>query len=136
MLLNLIYNCLKFLRVNMVSTKIMHKDGIGANLFVGNLDSEVDERVLFDTFSAFGVILDNPLIVSNPKSEYSKGHGFVSFNNFEDADAACNTLDGQYLMNRKIILQYARKQQNKDEFYGNLLERRLAAELKNKGFLP
>lgn len=30
---------------------------VGANLFVGNLDAEVDEKLLFDTFSAFGVIL-------------------------------------------------------------------------------
>lgn len=30
---------------------------VGANLFVGNLDVEVDEKLLFDTFSAFGVIL-------------------------------------------------------------------------------
>jgi RNA recognition motif-containing protein len=30
---------------------------VGANLFVGNLDPEVDEKLLFDTFSAFGVLL-------------------------------------------------------------------------------
>lgn len=30
---------------------------VGANVFVGNLDAEVDEKLLFDTFSAFGVIL-------------------------------------------------------------------------------
>lgn len=30
---------------------------VGANVFVGNLDPEVDEKLLFDTFSAFGVIL-------------------------------------------------------------------------------
>jgi splicing factor 3B subunit 4 len=30
---------------------------VGANLFVGNLDAEVDEKLLFDTFSAFGMVL-------------------------------------------------------------------------------
>lgn len=30
---------------------------VGANLFVGNLDPEVDEKLLYDTFSAFGMIL-------------------------------------------------------------------------------
>jgi len=30
---------------------------VGANLFVDNLAAEVDEKLLFDTFSAFGVIL-------------------------------------------------------------------------------
>lgn len=27
---------------------------VGANLFIGNLDENVDERLLYDTFSAFG----------------------------------------------------------------------------------
>ena len=29
---------------------------VGANLFVGNLDENVDERLLYDTFSAFGMM--------------------------------------------------------------------------------
>jgi splicing factor 3B subunit 4 len=29
---------------------------VGANLFVGNLDENVDERLLYDTFSAFGLM--------------------------------------------------------------------------------
>jgi splicing factor 3B subunit 4 len=35
---------------------------IGANLFIGNLDPEVDEKLLYDTFSAFGVILQVPKV--------------------------------------------------------------------------
>ncbi|PKA46317.1 hypothetical protein AXF42_Ash021554 [Apostasia shenzhenica] len=33
---------------------------VGANLFVGNLDPDVDEKLLYDTFSAFGVVVTNP----------------------------------------------------------------------------
>lgn len=29
---------------------------VGANLFIGNLDENVDERLLYDTFSAFGLM--------------------------------------------------------------------------------
>ena len=29
---------------------------VGANLFIGNLDENVDERLLYDTFSAFGML--------------------------------------------------------------------------------
>ena len=29
---------------------------VGANLFIGNLDENVDERLLYDTFSAFGIL--------------------------------------------------------------------------------
>jgi splicing factor 3B subunit 4 len=35
---------------------------IGANLFIGNLDVEVDEKLLYDTLSAFGVILQVPKV--------------------------------------------------------------------------
>lgn len=42
---------------------------VGANLFVGNLDPSVDERLLFDTFSTFGLMMDvakvgDPFLVS------------------------------------------------------------------------
>jgi RNA recognition motif-containing protein len=42
--------------VNKASANEKQMD-VGANLFVGNLAAEVDEKLLFDTFSAFGVIL-------------------------------------------------------------------------------
>lgn len=29
---------------------------MGANLFIGSLDENVDERLLYDTFSAFGMM--------------------------------------------------------------------------------
>ena len=36
---------------------------IGANLFVGNLDPDADEKMLYDTFSAFGTIINTPKIM-------------------------------------------------------------------------
>lgn len=45
-----------YLKVNKASAHEKNMD-VGANIFVGNLDPEVDEKLLFDTFSAFGVIL-------------------------------------------------------------------------------
>ncbi|VDK27870.1 unnamed protein product [Anisakis simplex] len=46
----------KPIKVNKASAHEKNMD-VGANVFVGNLDAEVDEKLLFDTFSAFGVIL-------------------------------------------------------------------------------
>ena len=55
-----IHNMIKLfgkpIKVNKASANEKNLD-VGANLFVGNLDPEVDEKLLFDTFSAFGVIL-------------------------------------------------------------------------------
>ncbi len=42
---------------------------VGANLFIGNLDNDVDEKLLYDTFSAFGVIIGNtPKVMRDPES--------------------------------------------------------------------
>jgi splicing factor 3B subunit 4 len=46
----------KPIKVNKASANEKNID-VGANLFVGNLDAEVDEKLLFDTFSAFGMVL-------------------------------------------------------------------------------
>ena len=52
---------------------------VGANLFIGNLDPEVDEKMLYDIFSAFGVILQTPKvsedsILVNGSSSNESGH--------------------------------------------------------------
>ena len=35
---------------------------VGANLFIGNLDPDVDEKMLYDTFSVFGLILSTKVL--------------------------------------------------------------------------
>ena len=47
-------------------------DVVGANIFVGNLDPDVDEKLLYDTFSAFGVILQPPKIMRDTDTGNSK----------------------------------------------------------------
>ncbi|CDJ47980.1 splicing factor, putative [Eimeria brunetti] len=36
---------------------------VGANLFVGNLDPDLDEKVLFDTFSSFGNVVSAKMLL-------------------------------------------------------------------------
>ena len=55
----------KPIRVNKSSQDKKALD-VGANLFVGNLDPDVDEKVLYDTFSAFGVIVNTPKVMRDP----------------------------------------------------------------------
>lgn len=54
----------KPIRVNKASAHQKNLD-VGANIFIGNLDPEVDEKLLYDTFSAFGVILQTPKVFSD-----------------------------------------------------------------------
>lgn len=51
----------KPIRVNKASADKKSME-VGANLFIGNLDPEVDEKLLYDTFSAFGGIIETPKV--------------------------------------------------------------------------
>eukprot|EP00970_Alexandrium_tamarense_P004987 scaffold808_cov196-Alexandrium_tamarense.AAC.124 len=83
---------------------------VGANLFIGNLDpADVDEKLLYDTFSAFGTIIRPPKIMRDDMTNQSKGFGFVSFDAFEASDLAIECMHNQYLGNRQITVQYAFK---------------------------
>ena len=78
------------LRLNKKNSGEIREAEIGANLFLGNLDPEVDEKLLYDTFSAFGVIIGNtPKCMRDPETGNSRGFGFVSFETFEIGRASC-----------------------------------------------
>jgi splicing factor 3B subunit 4 len=100
---------------------------VGANLFVGNLDPDVDEKLLYDTFGAFGGILTTPRLMRDPDTGMSKGYGFVQFDSFEAADFAIECMNGQYLANRPLVVQYAFKKETPGERHGSQAERLLAA---------
>ncbi|KAJ1444481.1 hypothetical protein M885DRAFT_552837 [Pelagophyceae sp. CCMP2097] len=100
---------------------------VGANLFIGGLDSECDEKLLYDTFSAFGPITDTPKIMRDPDSGASKGFGFVAYESFEASDLAIECMHNQYLCNKQVQVQYAFKRDSKSERHGSQAERLLAA---------
>ena len=112
---------------------------VGANLFIGNLDPiDVDEKLLYDTFSAFGNIIRPPRVVRDEQTGQSKGFGFVSFDSFEASDAAIECMHEQFLGNRQITLNYAFKKKSdseetgsapgaRSERHGSRAERMLAA---------
>ncbi|XP_057498772.1 uncharacterized protein LOC130783230 [Actinidia eriantha] len=124
--LNMIKLYGKPIRVNKASQDKKSLD-VGANLFIGNLDPDVDEKLLYDTFSAFGVIVTNPKIMRDPETGNSRGFGFISYDSFEASDAAIEAMNGQYLCNRQITASYAYKKDTKGERHGTPAERVLAA---------
>ncbi|KAF8406409.1 hypothetical protein HHK36_008496 [Tetracentron sinense] len=124
--LNMIKLYGKPIRVNKASQDKKSLD-VGANLFVGNLDPDVDEKLLYDTFSAFGVIVTNPKIMRDPETGNSRGFGFISYDSFDTSDAAIEAMNGQYLCNRQITVSYAYKKDTKGERHGTPAERVLAS---------
>ncbi|KAF4578445.1 SF3B4 family protein [Pleurotus pulmonarius] len=125
----------KPIRVNKASSDKKQLD-VGANLFVGNLDENVDERLLYDTFSAFGMMATTAKIARDPGSGQSKGYGFVSYTDFESSDAAIESMNNQFLMNKAITVQYAFKKDGKGERHGTSAERLLAAQARKNNALP
>ena len=103
---------------------------VGANLFVGNLNEDFDEKALRDVFSAFGIVLSTK-IMRDPETGVSKGYGFVSYDNFESADQAINTMSGQYLGGNPVDVSYAYKKDTKGERHGSTAERILASRKPN-----
>ncbi|MCJ1330699.1 hypothetical protein MMC10_007385 [Thelotrema lepadinum] len=119
----------KPIRVNKASADKQKTVEVGAELFIGNLDPMVTEQTLYETFSRFGSLVAVPKIARDD-ANISKGYGFVSFSNFEASDDAIANLNGQYLMNKQVSIQYAYKKDGKGERHGDQAERMLAAQAK------
>ena len=105
---------------------------VGAELYVGGLDAMVDEKILYETFSRFGPLVAAPKI-SRDDANLSKNYGFISYASFDSSDDAIANMNGQYLMNREITVQYAYKKDGKGERHGDTAERALAAQAKKHG---
>ncbi|KAJ7684503.1 hypothetical protein DFH06DRAFT_1118265 [Mycena polygramma] len=125
----------KPIRVNKASSDKKQLD-VGANLFIGNLDENVDERLLYDTFSAFGIMATTAKIARDPTAGTSKGYGFVSYTDFDASDAAVESMNGSFLMNKAITVQYAFKKDGKGERHGTAAERLLTAQARKNNALP
>lgn len=108
---------------------------VGANIFVGNLSEEVDEKGLKDIFSTFGVVLSTK-IMRDPESGSSKKYGFVSFDNFDSSDEAIKKMNGQYISGKPIDITYAYKKDTKGERHGSVAERILAVNRPTNMYNP
>lgn len=118
----------KPIKVNKASQDKKSLD-VGANVFVGNLDPDVDERTLFEVFSQFGTVISAPTLMRDETGK-SKGFGFISFDGFESSDAAIAAMHKQYMSGKQISVTYAYKNGTKEQ-YGSEAERILAANNPN-----
>lgn len=105
---------------------------VGAELFIGNLDGVVDERMIYDTFHRFGPLVAPPKITRD-ENGLSKGYGFVSYASFEASDDAIANMHGKFFWNKEVTVAYAYKKDGKGERHGDAAERALAAEAKKNG---
>jgi len=93
----------------------IRKSGIG-NIFIKNLDKSIDNKALFDTFSAFGNILSckvcqipEQITTTNEHGEEQdeeagSGYGFVHFETQEAAEQAIAKVNGMLLNGRQVYV--------------------------------
>lgn len=78
------------------------------NIFVGDLSPEVTDAMLFACFSVYPSCSD-ARVMWDQKTGRSRGFGFVSFRNQQDAQSAINDLTGKWLGSRQIRCNWATK---------------------------
>ncbi|XP_055800969.1 oligouridylate-binding protein 1 [Solanum dulcamara] len=78
------------------------------NIFVGDLSPEVTDATLFACFSVYTSCSD-ARVMWDQKTGRSRGFGFVSFRNQQEAQSAINDLNGKWLGSRQIRCNWAAK---------------------------
>ena len=77
------------------------------NIYVGNLDFKVEENDLEEAFEVFGAV-SSAKVITDKYSGRSKGFGFVTMENDEEANKAIGELNGTSLKSREITVNEAR----------------------------
>ncbi|GBE81949.1 Polyadenylate-binding protein, cytoplasmic and nuclear [Sparassis crispa] len=79
----------------------LRKTGQG-NIFIKNLDEQIDNKALHDTFAAFGNVLSCK--VATDEHGRSKGYGFVHYETAEAAETAIKAVNGMLLNDKKVYV--------------------------------
>ena len=77
------------------------------NIYVGNLDFKVNEDELKELFEAYGNVSSHK-IITDKYSGRSKGFGFITMDNNDEANKAIQELNGNAFKSREIIVNEAK----------------------------
>eukprot|EP00948_MAST-09A_sp_MAST-9A-sp1_P004070 g4070.t1 len=80
----------------------LRKNGRG-NVFIKNLDENIDHKALHDTFSIFGNILSCK-VAFDKNTGKSKGYGFVHYETAEEAKDAIEKVNGMMIGDREVFV--------------------------------
>jgi RNA recognition motif-containing protein len=84
---------------------------MSSKVYVGNLPWSVDSNKLKEMFSEFGEISE-ATVISDKYSGRSKGFGFVTFANEEDAQKAVSAMNEKEIEGRAIKVNEARPKES------------------------
>ncbi|XP_062247522.1 polyadenylate-binding protein 1-like isoform X2 [Platichthys flesus] len=107
----------------------LRKSGVG-NIFIKNMDESIDNKALYDTFSAFGNILSCKVVCDE---NGSKGYGFVHFETHEAAHRAIDTMNGMLLNDRKVFVGHFKSRKEREVEFGTKAMKFTNVYIKNFG---
>lgn len=91
----------------------LRKSGVG-NIFVKNLDTSIDNKALYDTFSLFGNILSCKVV--NFQDGSSKGYGYVHYETAEAANEAIDKINGMLIAGQEVYVgNFQKRNERPDE---------------------
>lgn len=97
------------IKVNWAYASTQREDTSGHfHIFVGDLSSEVNDATLYACFSVYTSCSDARVMWDN-KTGRSRGYGFVSFRNQQEAETAITEMTGKWLGSRQIRCNWATK---------------------------
>lgn len=105
-----------------------------AKIFVKNLDTSIDETHLSKLFGKFGSLAKGPEIFY--LSDGQLRCAYIYFKNYDHSDLALATLNGQLVVNKKVSIDYAFKENGKGNAkYGQEVDRLLNSEARKHGLI-
>ncbi|PWA38487.1 polyadenylate-binding protein 7 [Artemisia annua] len=90
------------------------------NLYIKNLDLDMTEDLIKEKFSMFGNIVS--LVIAREENGTSKGFGFVSFENPDDAKKAATTMNGANLGAKALYVGRAQKKSEREQILRHQFE--------------
>lgn len=84
-------------------------------LFVGNLPWSMTGDALHELFGTYGQVVD-AVVISDRMTGRSKGFGFVTFDNEDDAQKAQSEMNEKEVEGRKINVNFAKPREERSDF--------------------
>ncbi len=88
-------------------------------LFVGNIGWDSTDEDLKNLFSQHGAVEEAVIIKDRERGNRSKGFGFVTFTNDEEALKAIDALNGSLFMERELVVNEARPPKPRNDNFNN-----------------
>uniref|UniRef100_A0A8C5QSH6 RRM domain-containing protein n=1 Tax=Leptobrachium leishanense TaxID=445787 RepID=A0A8C5QSH6_9ANUR len=94
----------------------------GTNLYVKNLDNEIDDERLWQEFSPFGAITSAKVMMDHGNS---RGFGFVCFTSPEDATMAVSQMNGRIVVRKPWYVAFAQHKEERQAYLANMFMQRM-----------